>query len=165
MILIPPNRSDYFTSDGELTLRAAKYLEALADTTNELVADDVVTRLLAIKPSGASINTEEIAEDEAFRYFKQQSPIKEWNATIQSSSYYSEPWDFVEAQTGVIYLPKYPSNSDGVIVSSGHSSNVIVYGYGNKIKVRNEEDSIQISQQGTSLHFVFFEAGPYWRIV
>jgi len=168
MSLIPPNRSQYFTKDGDLTLRAAKYLESLAETVNTIettIETETISEFFIGSSAAASVNTDEIAQDEAFFYRQNQTANNEWNALIAESTYYALPWDFIEAKTSTIYLPQYPENSSCVIVASDYSGSVIVYGYGNKIKVKDSVDSIQINQRGTSLHFVFFAAGAYWRIV
>ena len=162
MSLIPPRRDDFFSPDGKLTRRAAEYLERLASTVNTSESNEEIQHTGS---AGASINSEEIAQDEAFFYHTNQSEVREWNALIAESAYYALPWDFIEAKTSAIYLPQYPENSSCVIVSSDYNGSVIIYGYGNKIKIKESMDSIQINQRGTSLHFVFFEAGPYWRVV
>ena len=162
MSLIAPRRDDFFSPDGKLTRRAAEYLERLASTVNTSESNEDIQYTSS---AGASINSEEIAQDEAFFYHTNQSEVREWNALIAESAYYALPWDFIEAKTSTIYLPQYPENSSCVIVASDYNGSVIVYGYGNKIKIKESMDSIQINQRGTSLHFVFFEAGPYWRVV
>ena len=160
--LIAPRRNEVVTPDGSMTPRFAEYLESIADITNETTD---TTSAVEATSTQAGVNAEEQAEDEAFFYARPQSPVKEWNAAIKTSTYQSVANDFIEMQSSYVYLPEFPNNSDEVIIASGYDQNVAVLTKNYGVKVKNTESSVTISQKGTSLHFVFFVDGPYWRIV
>ena len=161
--IIPPNRNDFITERGDMTQRTARFFELLAGQSNETVT--IIEETASdIQNTVPNVDAQGVSEDEAFHYFAPKE-ISTWRAVTPTQAYYAVGWDYVEAQTGIIYLPEFPAESEQVIVSSGYSSNVIVLGNGNNIKVRDEESSITISQKGTSLHFIYFVDGGYWRIV
>ena len=161
--IIPPNRNDFITEKGDMTQRTARFFELLAGQSNETVTT-IEEAVSDIQNTVPSVDVQGASEDEAF-YHLTPRERSTWRAVTPTQTYYSTPWDYIEAQTSTIYLPQYPAESDQVIVSSGYSGNVIVLGNGNNIKVRSEEGSITISQKGTSLHFLYFMDGGYWRII
>ena len=130
-------------------------------------AEDVISDSTAsdISDSTLGVDAIEVSEDEAEFYYQPLITPPAWNAVTKASTYYAVSWDFIEAQTKYIYLPEFPDENDQVIVSSDYNQDVIVLGNGNKVKVKEEESSITISQKGTSLHFIYFIDGGYWRIV
>ena len=92
--------------------------------------------------------------------------IEAWTTVITTQTYTATPFDLIEAQTSTINLPASPYENNAVIVANSHTGNVTIEGNGNNIKVLGiEETSVTISQVGNSLHFVWFSAGGYWRIV
>lgn len=91
--------------------------------------------------------------------------IPEWRTVIAITPYDAVAFDDIEARTTRINLPESPSENDEVIVSSDFSGNVLISGNGNQIKFKALEVSVTISQKGTSLHFKYFIAGGYWRII
>ena len=160
--LIPPNRNDFITEKGDMTQRTARFFELLANNTN---TNTTTIEEAAIDMQGAvTSDVQGTSEDEAFYYFSPKT-LKAWNAVIATQAYYAAENDYIEARTNVIYLPQYPAENAEVIVASDYSSNVIVLGNGNTIKVKSENNNITISQKGTSLHFIYFIDGGYWRII
>lgn len=86
---------------------------------------------------------------------------------VKTSAYTAENKDWVEARSkATISLPANPLVNDQVIVSNGDGSAITVKGNGNNIKYTKTDTSINIRNQGTSLHFQLFEDQDtkYWRI-
>jgi len=86
---------------------------------------------------------------------------------VETTSYTAENKDWVEARSKItIKLPANPLVNDQVIVSNGDGSLITVQGNGNNIKYTKTDTSINIRNQGTSLHFQLFEDQDtkYWRI-
>jgi len=105
------------------------------------------------------------AIDEAFFYSSDEPNIPKWRAVIANSNYDAVASDYVEARTGLVNLPQFPSENDEVIVASDFSGNVVISGNGNNIKRKEETRQLIISQVGTSLHFLYFIGGGYWRVI
>lgn len=169
-MLVPPRRNEYFTQNGELTLRAAKYLESLSNEVNNVVNNITTTATDEMTSGALSTNIQESVEDEAFSYYRPQISSQIWSGAIKTESYYASPWDYVEARTKNIYLPQFPDQNDQVVVASDYGQNVVIFGNGNKIKIKSELDSVEISRRGNSFHFIYFidntktPIGGYWRI-
>jgi len=86
---------------------------------------------------------------------------------VKISAYTAENKDWVEARNkAVISLPANPLVNDQVIISNGDGSIINVNGNGNNIKYTSTDTSVNIRNQGTSLHFQLFEDQDtkYWRI-
>ena len=88
-------------------------------------------------------------------------------AKVKTSNYTAVNKDWVEARNkAIITLPADPLVNDQVIVSNGDGSLIVIKGNGNNIKYKTIDTSINIRNQGTSLHFQLFEdeSTKYWRI-
>jgi len=75
--------------------------------------------------------------------------------------------DWIEARNKItIKLPSNPLVNDQVIISNGDNSLIRILGNGNNIKYTTTDTSINIRNQGTSLHFQLFDyqGTQYWRV-
>lgn len=86
---------------------------------------------------------------------------------VKIIDYTAENKDWVEARNRItVNLPADPLVNHQVIVSNGDGSLIKIKGNGNNIKYTATDSSVQIANQGTSLHFQLFEdqSTKYWRI-
>jgi len=96
-----------------------------------------------------------------------QIDIAGFRGRVETSNYTAVNKDWVEARQKItVDLPANPLVNDQVIVSNGDGSAIKVDGNGNNIKYTSTDTSINIRNQGTSLHFQLFEdeSTKYWRI-
>jgi hypothetical protein len=77
---------------------------------------------------------------------------------------YAADYDMYSVREGkTVYLPRYPDIDSEVIILNEDGGNITVDGNGNKIKVRLSQDSsICFRDAGRSIHFHWFEEGPWW---
>ena len=105
------------------------------------------------------LNTTSVTE-----LFSTVTPSTDFNAKVKTGSYTAVHKDFVEGRSNAIITldPNAPINSQ-IMVANGDGSNITVSG---SIKYKALEDSLILSQQGTSLHFHKFIDGTndYWRV-
>jgi hypothetical protein len=86
---------------------------------------------------------------------------------VEITDYTAENKEWIEARGRItIKLPSDPLVNDQVIVSNGDGAVITIQGNGNDIKYTDKDTSINIRNQGTSLHFQLFEdeSTKYWRI-
>lgn len=85
---------------------------------------------------------------------------------VKVTAYTAINKDWIEARSkAVIKLPSNPLANDQVIISNGDGSLIKIMGNGNDIKYTTTDTSINIRNQGTSLHFQLFryQDTRYWR--
>ena len=91
-----------------------------------------------------------------------------FNTKIKAVNYTAKNKDYIEGR-GNITL-KFPSSAvsgDEVIFSNGNGSTITIDGNGNNIKYTSTDTTLVMRNEGTSLHFHFFEDNVlnerYWR--
>lgn len=93
---------------------------------------------------------------ELARFYK-----KRVSSLTQASDY-----DMYSARNCEIKLPSKPSDDSQVIVINEDGTEVKVNANGNKIRVRNGlDDSIVWCNAGQSIHFHWFDDGPWWAAI
>tara|TARA_R110000868_G_scaffold142824_1_gene360344 strand:- start:1823 stop:2398 length:576 start_codon:yes stop_codon:yes gene_type:complete len=97
-----------------------------------------------------------------------QVDTAQFNTLIKISAYTAKNKDYVEGRGNItLKFPENPRRGDEVIFANGNGGTITLDGNGNIIKYTATDTKLIMRQQGTSLHFHYFEDNVlnerYWR--
>jgi hypothetical protein len=97
-----------------------------------------------------------------------QIDTAQFTTLIKISAYTAKNRDYVEGRGNItLKFPENPRRGDEVIFANGNGGTITLDGNGNYIKYTATDTKLIMRQQGTSLHFHYFEDNVlnerYWR--
>ena len=150
----------------DLWLRTGGGDDAIAETQNgELYETGVesasITELANdLNDDTFTIDTESQDNEDSW----QPAIEKVWGKSVVTSETYLSDYGIYMVGNGAkVYLPEYPDIDSEVIVINRDNKRITVNGNGNDVKLANDvSDSVSWITAGKSVHFYWFEDGPYW---
>ena len=91
-----------------------------------------------------------------------------FNTAIKTADYVAKNKDYIEGRGNIkLKFPKNAVRGDEIIFANGDGGTITIDGNGNNIKYTTIDTILMMRQQGSSLHFHFFEDNGlnerYWR--
>lgn len=89
---------------------------------------------------------------------------RQWHKRIVTNSTDAADYEmYMVGQGAKISFPEFPDVDSEIILINNDGSRITANGNGHKIKVKtNTEDAVSWQTAGKSVHFHWFEDGPYW---